>query len=240
MSSTCQHNGSYTVPAVSQINVLISELTRPENILVKKHEFSDPPHNVLLPQPAVCYLLKGGTSLKVSAGFACYWNKVNRSWCSDICVAHMAPSDRALWDSNGHVLLSLLIVAVSRKILFGGELASNSLLLSMQQNQFCQWQDEYSQSWRQGKNRTHQFSVFRPKAAVIFRDYNGQLRLERQGKAGGGKILLSRLPSVSHKYLWAELGTPHSCHCGLVCLQLFSSQLSYTDTCPSHSKIFRR
>lgn len=34
-----------------------------------------------------------------------------------------APSDRAVWDRNGHVVLALLIVAVSRKILFGGDLS---------------------------------------------------------------------------------------------------------------------
>lgn len=94
LSSACPHNGLYS-PAVSQINVLISEMTCPENNLVKKDEFSDPPHNVLLPQPrclhtAVCYIFKGGTSLKVSPGFVCYWSKASRSSCSDICVAHMS------------------------------------------------------------------------------------------------------------------------------------------------------
>lgn len=94
LSSACPHNGLYS-PAVSQINVLISEMTCPENNLVKKDEFSDPPHNVLSPQPrclhtAVCYIFNGGTSLKVSPGFVCYWNKASRSSCSDICVAHMS------------------------------------------------------------------------------------------------------------------------------------------------------
>lgn len=117
---------------------------------------------------------------------------------------------------------------------------SNSLLLSMQQNQCCHWQDEYSQSWRQGRNRTCQFSVFWPKAVVILRDYSGQFRLERQGKPEGVKILHSRLLSMSHNCLWAELGTPPSCHCVLVCLHLFSSQPSYTDTCPSNCKIFMK
>lgn len=31
-----------------------------------------------------------------------------------------------MWDSDGHVVLALLIVAVSRKILLGGELGSSS------------------------------------------------------------------------------------------------------------------
>lgn len=121
-------------------------------------------------------------------------------------------------------------------------LASNSLLLSMQQNQCCQWQNEYNQSCRQGKNETCRVSGFWPKAAGVFGDYNRQLRLERQGQAGGVNFFLSRLLSMSHNCLWAELGTASSCHCGLVCLHLFSSQFIYTDTCPSlsHYKIFTK
>lgn len=47
---------------------------------------------------------------------------------------------------------------------------------------------------------------------------------------------------MSHNCLWAELCTASSCHCGLVCLHLFSSQFIYTDTCPSlsHYKIFTK
>lgn len=52
------------------------------------------------------------------------------------------------------------------------------LLLSLQQSQCCQWQNEYNQSWKQGKNETYQFSVFWPKAAIIFRGHDAQLRLE--------------------------------------------------------------
>lgn len=190
----------------------------------------------------MCYILKGGTSLKVSPG------SVIEIKSSGICVQTSVWLTWAVWDSNGHVVLSLLMVAGGTgKYCLGvtyapaenrERLPSNSLLLSMQQDQ-CRLRSTASPG---GKGRTEHvsFSVFWPKAASIFRGYDGQLRLERQGKSGGVKILLSRLLSMSHSYLWAEQGTASSCHCGLMCLHLFSSQLSCTNTCPSHYKILMK